>query len=149
MKELERRVQDLEARSARRSNDTAEQTSDNCGTSKFNDIKVSLPKKRKACDMDEIEPENCNGLLKGSSADSIVINMIDKEVSIKMRCLWSEGLLLKIMEALTNLQMNCHTVQSSNIEGILSIAIESKVCHGQALFSGQNQFKFFCQVLKY
>ncbi|KAM3321738.1 transcription factor EGL1 [Capsicum chacoense] len=126
MKELERRVQDLEARSARRSNDTAEQTSDNCGTSKFNDIKVSLPKKRKACDMDEIEPENCNGLLKGSSADSIVINMIDKEVSIKMRCLWSEGLLLKIMEALTNLQMNCHTVQSSNIEGILSIAIESK-----------------------
>lgn len=126
MKELERRVQELEARSARRSNDTAEQTSDNCGTSKFNDIKGSLPNKRKACDMDEIEPESCNGLLKGSSADSIVINMIDKEVSIKMRCLWSEGLLLKIMEALTDLQMDCHTVQSSNIDGILSIAIESK-----------------------
>ncbi|KAK4365371.1 hypothetical protein RND71_016729 [Anisodus tanguticus] len=126
MKELERRVQELEARSARRSNDTAEQTSDNCGTSKFNDIKGSLPNKRKACDMDEMEPESCNGLLKGSSADSIVINMIDKEVSIKMRCLWSEGLLLKIMETLTDLQMDCHTVQSSNIDGILSIAIESK-----------------------
>ncbi|KAJ8526926.1 hypothetical protein K7X08_029403 [Anisodus acutangulus] len=126
MKELERRVQELEARSARRSNDTAEQTSDNCGTSKFNDIKGSLPNKRKACDMDEMEPESCNGLLEGSSADSIVINMIDKEVSIKMRCLWSEGLLLKIMEALTDLHMDCHTVQSSNIDGILSIAIESK-----------------------
>lgn len=126
MKELERRVHELEARSARRSNDTAEQTSDNCGTSKFNDIKGSLPNKRKACDMDEIEPESCNGLLKGSSADSIVINMIDKEVSIKMRCLWSEGLLLKIMEALADLQMDCPTVQSSNIDGILSIAIESK-----------------------
>ncbi|KAK4338424.1 hypothetical protein RND71_042911 [Anisodus tanguticus] len=126
MKELERRVQELEARSARRSNDTAEQTSDNCGTSKFNDIKGSLPNKRKACDMDEMEPESCNGLLEGSSADSIVINMIDKEVSIKMRCLWSEGLLRKIMEALTDLHMDCHTVQSSNIDGILSIAIESK-----------------------
>lgn len=126
MKELERRVQDLEARSARRSNDTAEQTSDNCGTSKFDDIKGSLPNKRKACDMDEMEPESCNGLLKGSSANSIVINMIDKEVSIKMRCLWSEGLLLKIMETLTDLQLDCHTVQSSNIDGILSISIESK-----------------------
>ncbi|MCD9639474.1 endoglucanase 3 [Datura stramonium] len=126
MKELERRVQELEARSARRSNDTAEQTSDNCGTSKFNDIKGSLPNKRKACDMDEMEPESCNGILKCSSADTIVINMINKEVSIKMRCLWSEGLLLKIMEALTDLQMDCHTVQSSNIDGILSISIESK-----------------------
>ncbi|KAG5593220.1 hypothetical protein H5410_043734 [Solanum commersonii] len=37
--------------------------------------------------------------------------------------------------------MDCHTVQSSNIDGILSIAIESKVCHGGALFNGQNQFK--------
>ncbi|XP_055821548.1 transcription factor EGL1 isoform X2 [Solanum dulcamara] len=126
MKKLERRVQELEAKSARRSNDTAEQTSDNCGTSKFNDIKGSLPNKRKACDMDEMEPESCNGLLKRSSADSIVINMIDKEVSIKMSCLWSESLLLKIMEALRDLQMDCHTVQSSNIDGILSIAIESK-----------------------
>lgn len=126
MKELERRVQELEARSARRSNDTAEQTSDNCGTSKFNDIRGSLPNKRKAFDMDEMEPESCNGLLKRSSADSIVINMIDKEVSIKMSCLWSESLLLKIMEALTDLHMDCHTVQSSNIDGILSIAIESK-----------------------
>ncbi|CAN4127363.1 unnamed protein product [Withania somnifera] len=126
MKELERRVQELEARSARRSNDTAEQTSDNCGTSKFNDIKVLLPNKRKACDMDEMEPEICNGLLKGSSTDSIIINMIDKEISIKMRCLWNEGLLLKIMEALTDLQMDCHTVQSSSVNGILSIAIESK-----------------------
>nr|XP_009779732.1 PREDICTED: transcription factor GLABRA 3-like isoform X3 [Nicotiana sylvestris] len=124
MKELERRVQELEARSGKKTNDTAEQTSDNCGTSKFNDVNGSL--KRKACDMDEMEPESCNELLKGSSADGIVISMIDKEVSIKMRCLWSEGLLLKIMEALTDLQMDCHTVQSSKIDGILSIAIESK-----------------------
>lgn len=143
MKELERRVQELEARSARRSNDTAEQTSDNCGTSKFNDIRGSLPNKRKACDMDEIEPESSNGLLKCSSADSIVINMIDKEVSIKMSCLWSESLLLKIMEALTDLHMDCHTVQSSNLDGILSIAIESKVCQRRALFNGHNQFKKF------
>ncbi|CAN4077719.1 unnamed protein product [Withania somnifera] len=125
MKELERKVQELEARSARQSNDTAEQTSDNCGTSKFNNIKVPLPNKRKACDMD-VEPASCNRLLKGSSTDSIIINMINKEISIKMRCLWSEGLLLKIMEALTLLQMDCHTVHSSNIDGILSIVIESK-----------------------
>ncbi|KAK4347735.1 hypothetical protein RND71_034074 [Anisodus tanguticus] len=57
MKELERRVQELEARSARRSNDTAEQTSDNCGTSKFNDIKASLPNKRKACDWMKWNPK--------------------------------------------------------------------------------------------
>nr|AAC39455.1 bHLH transcription factor JAF13 [Petunia x hybrida] len=126
LKELERRVQDLEAKSGRRPNDVAEQTSDNCGTSKFNAIEESLPNKRKACEIVDLEPESRNGLLKGSSTDSIVINMIDKEVSIKMRCLSSEGLLFKIMEALTGLQMDCHTVQSSNIDGILSISIESK-----------------------
>nr|WIE96204.1 basic helix-loop-helix transcription factor [Loropetalum chinense var. rubrum] len=137
VKELERRVEELEScreltelEAARRikSQDTVERTCDNYGNNKTSNGKKPLINKRKACDIDETEPEINRVLLKdSSSSDNITVSMIEKDVVIEMRCPWRECLLLEIMDAVSNLRFDSHSVQSSTIDGILSVTIKSKL----------------------
>jgi hypothetical protein len=137
LKELERRVEELEscrelteveARTKRKSQDSVERTSDNYGNNKTNDIKKSLINKRKACDIDETEPERNYIVPKEGLTDNVIVSMTNREVLIQMRCPSREGVLLEIMDAVSNLQLDCHSVQSSTVEGMLSLIIKSKVC---------------------
>ncbi|CAK9142215.1 unnamed protein product [Ilex paraguariensis] len=138
LKELERRVEKLEsckeveALEARTRGkprgDSVERTSDNYGNNKFCNKKKTLINKRKACDIDEMEPEN-NGVLWSDSQndDDVTVSVTKKYVLIEMRCTWRESLLLEIMDAVSNLHLDSHTVQSSTVDGILSLTIRSKV----------------------
>ncbi|KAG6636782.1 transcription factor EGL1-like [Carya illinoinensis] len=129
LKELEKRVEeltDVEARTKRKSQDTVERTSDNYGNDIINNSKKPLINKRKACDIDETEPGINYNVPKESSTDNVTVSMINKEVLIEMRCPWKEGVLLEIMDVVSNLQLDCHSVQSSTIEGILSLTFKSK-----------------------
>lgn len=130
LKELERRVEeltDVEARTKRKSQDTVERTSDNYGNNIINNSKKPMINKRKACDIDETEPEINYNVSKESSTDNLTVGMINEEVLIEMRCPWKEGVLLEIMDVVSNLKLDCHSVQSSTIEGILSLTFKSKV----------------------
>ncbi|XP_059444029.1 transcription factor EGL1 [Corylus avellana] len=135
LKELERRVGELEsgrelteveARTKGKSQDSVERTSDNYGNNKTNNIKKPLINKRKACDIDETEPERNRVVPKEGSTDNVIVSMTNREVLIQMRCPWREGVLLEIMDAISNLQLDCHSVQSSTVEGTLSLNIKSK-----------------------
>ncbi|XP_040990256.1 transcription factor EGL1 isoform X2 [Juglans microcarpa x Juglans regia] len=135
VKELERRVEELgscrelaevEVRTKRKSQDTVERISDNCGDNNISNSKKPLINKRKACDIDETEPVINYNVSKESSTDTVTVSMINKEVLIEMRCPWKEGVLLEIMDAVSNLQLDCHSVQSSTSEGILLLTIKSK-----------------------
>lgn len=135
LKELERRVEDLEscrestkveAWPKRKQQDNVERTSDNYGNNKTSNGKKPLINKRKACDIVESEPErNYTGSKEGST-DDVIVNLINREVVIEMRCPWREGVLLEVMDAVSNLQLDCHSVQSSHTEGFLSLTIKSK-----------------------
>ncbi|KAG2677241.1 hypothetical protein I3760_12G089900 [Carya illinoinensis] len=142
VKELERRVEELgscrelaevEARTKRKSQDTVERISDNYGDSNVSNSKRPLINKRKACDIDETSNYNVS---KESSTDNVTVSMINKEVLIEMRCPWKEGVLLEIMDAVSNLQLDCHSVQSSASEGILSLTIKSKFKGSVVVSSG-------------
>ncbi|KAF5730002.1 transcription factor EGL1 [Tripterygium wilfordii] len=128
LQELERRVEELEsssrevaeteARTKWKAQEPSERTSGNYG----NTIKAVL-NKRKACDVDETEQDmNCVG----SYADNLIVSVSDKDVLIKMRCPWREGMLLDIMDAITNLHLDTHSVQSSTVDGMLSVTIKSQ-----------------------
>jgi hypothetical protein len=145
LKELERRVGELEssrelteveARTRGKSQDSVERTSDNYGNKKTNNIKKPLINKRKACDIDEMEPERNRVVPKEGSTDNVIVSMTNREVLIQMRCPWREGVLLEIMDAISNLQLDCHSVQSSIAEGMLSLNIKSKVCTQNHIKSG-------------
>lgn len=120
LKELERRVEELdsgrevsepEVRTRKPPKDSAERTSESCGHNKKPSIN-----KRKVRDIDEIkDPYNT------------AVSIIEKEVLIEIRCPWRDCLLLKIMDAISHLHLDSHSVQSTNSDGILSLTVKSKV----------------------
>ncbi|XVE57893.1 hypothetical protein DITRI_Ditri04bG0126800 [Diplodiscus trichospermus] len=128
VEELEscRELTELEARTKRKAPDHVEQTSNNYGSYKTTNGKKSSLNKRKACDIDEAEQEIEYVASKDGSTDNLTVSMNNKDFLIELRCAWREGIFLEIMDALNTLNLDCHSVQSSNTEGILSLTIKSK-----------------------
>ncbi|KAF6175116.1 hypothetical protein GIB67_022797 [Kingdonia uniflora] len=129
LKELERRVDELEscreiveefdARERKKHPDIAERTSDNYGTR----LKIN---KRKACDMDEMDPDLDWGLPEDVLTMDLTVQMVGNEVFIDIFCPWRECLILEIMDAVSNLQLDAHSVQSSTTHDTLTLNLKSK-----------------------
>ena len=142
LKELERRVEglescrdsaDLDPKTRRKLHDAREGTSDNYGNKKTGcNGKKPLLNKRKARDMDEAEPETNHVVPKDSPADNVAVRLKNKDVVIEIQCPWRDGVLLEIMDVLSNLRLDSHSVQSSTVDGIISLTIKSMV-RGQNL----------------
>lgn len=142
--ELESRLElpELEGRTNRKQKDSVERTSDNYGNDKISNRKTAL-NKRKASNIDEMEPEIEYVVLKDGSKDNLTVSINDKNVLIDIKCTWREGILIEIMDAISSLHLDSHSVQSSTGEGVLSVTIKSKVrkhettyitCHYLAVF---------------
>ncbi|XP_010241899.1 PREDICTED: transcription factor GLABRA 3-like isoform X2 [Nelumbo nucifera] len=135
LKDLERRIEELEsckelpefeARTRRKHPDMVERTSDNYGNNDISNGKKPSINKRKASDIDESEPELNQVLSTDCLAADVTVSMIGKEVLIEIRCPWRDCLFLDIMDAVSNLHLDAHTVQSSTVDGILSVTLKSK-----------------------
>ncbi|XP_022760207.1 transcription factor EGL1-like [Durio zibethinus] len=124
--ESSRELTELEERMKRKPQDHVERTSDNYGNNKITNGKKSSINKRKACDIDEAELEIDYVASKDGLTDNLTVSMNKKDFLIEFRCPWREGILLEIMDALSTLNLDCHSVQSSTTEGILSLTIKSK-----------------------
>ncbi|XP_031127277.1 transcription factor GLABRA 3-like [Ipomoea triloba] len=138
LRDLERRVRNVEPQTERLElearSDNAERTSDNCCAKSADKGKKIVPQKRKASDMEENSRGNHKDCMKnGSGHDVISVNMISKDVTIEMKCQWSEGMLIKIVQVLNNLHLDCHGIQSSNSDGILSVTIKAKMEGNKAI----------------
>lgn len=136
MKELEKKVEELEnfresaeiePKTKRQPQDTTERTSDNYGNDKTSSRKKPLLNKRKASDIYETEQEINYGVQEDGLAANITVSMKNNGVVIEIKCSWREGILLEIMDALSNLHLDSHSVQSSIKDGNLSLAIKSTV----------------------
>ncbi|KAM7260862.1 hypothetical protein ACFE04_026337 [Oxalis oulophora] len=135
--ELEARVEELEScmdsvdfetRPRRNHNhlEIVEQISDNCDFQKTDDnSKKQLLNKRKASDIDEHDMVilSKDGT---QSSPNVKVCIKEQEVIIEMECTYREYLLLDIMDAMNNLHLDAHTVQSSTQDGILSLTLKSK-----------------------
>ncbi|KAL8166958.1 hypothetical protein V2J09_008457 [Rumex salicifolius] len=140
LKELEARVEELEScinqsecevKARRKYVDVAEveQTSDNYHTKSRSDPKKLWANKRKACDIDENDPELEQGKtvpLDNKAPFDMNVKVREQEVIIEMRCPWREYLLLDIMDAVNSLCLDAHTVQSSTDDGVLILTLKSK-----------------------
>ncbi|XP_015955534.1 transcription factor GLABRA 3 [Arachis duranensis] len=137
LRKLEKRIKELEAhkdltdreaRTKRSPQDMVERTSDNYFNKTDNGNK-SMAKKRKSRDIDDTRPEiNSESLLKGSSTNDVAVNINENnEVVIEMKCPSRAGMFLKIMEAVSSLRLNFHSVQSSEVDGNLYFTLKSKL----------------------
>ncbi|KAA3468937.1 basic helix-loop-helix protein 062A [Gossypium australe] len=124
---LERRVAELESCRKLEARMKVERTSDNYGNNKTDNGKKSSLSKRKAYDVvDEADQEIGYVASKDGSTDNVTVSMNNKELLIEFKCPWREGILLEVMDALSILNLDCHSVQSSTTGGILSLTIKSK-----------------------
>ncbi|XP_042503404.1 transcription factor EGL1-like [Macadamia integrifolia] len=135
LKELERRVEELEscrelaeyeARERRKHPDIAERTSDNYVHRDIANERKTAINKRKASDIDETEVELDWASSKDGLAANLTVVMNEKEVLIDIRCSWRESLLLHIIDAISNLNLDVQMVQSSTVDGILILSIKSE-----------------------
>lgn len=134
LKELEKRVEELEsckeiveveARERRKHPDIAERTSDNYGSSEGTNRRKTSANKRKASEIEEAEGEH-DHWVKDSVVD-INVTVIEKEVMLEMNCPWRDSLLLDIVDALSNIHLDAHTVQSSTQNGVLTLTLKAMV----------------------
>lgn len=133
LKELEKRVEELEsckeiveieARERRKHPDVAERTSDNYGNNEDTNRRKTLANKRKASDIEESEAEH-DHWVKDSVVD-INVTVIEKEVTLEMNCPWRDRLLLDIVDAISHIHLDAHSVQSSTVNGILTLTLKAK-----------------------
>lgn len=149
LKELEQRVEELEAckesgeseaRHRRKHPDITERTSDNYGHNEIANGKKPSINKRKAANIDAADAE-LNWVLSKDNLADMTVTIIEKEVLIEMRCPWRECLLLEIVDAMSTLHLDAHSVQSSTADGILTLKLRSKVrCP-------KNSIRSFCNII--
>lgn len=135
LKELEARVEELEScidlseheeRARKKFHDMVEKISDNYENGSGSS-KRAWVNKRKASDIDESsDPELSSVVPKNGPLLDIKVSVKENEVLIQMSCPWREYLLLDIIDALNNLDMEAHSVQSSTVDGILTVTLQSK-----------------------
>lgn len=130
LKELEAQIQEFEscsdlleseARTGTTFPDMVEHISDNYG---------SKPRlyKRKACYIDETDMDpDVVAISKNDIPLDMKVHIHEHEVLIEMTCLSREYILLDIIEAINNLNLDAHSVQSEIRDGVLTLTLKSKV----------------------
>ncbi|XP_071702496.1 transcription factor EGL1 [Rutidosis leptorrhynchoides] len=106
LKSLEKKVKALQ--SLKKSHDVRERISDNYAN-----------KRKASCDLEDIQEE--------SSSDCITVSAIEKNVTIEIRCRWRDNMMVQVFDAMSSLNLECHSVNSSTVDGILTLSIESKL----------------------
>lgn len=134
---LEARVQELETcmdslyyeeRFRRKYLDMVEQTSDNYDYEKIEGSLKPSTNKRKACEMDETDLKLKNDFPKVGRKLDVKVSMEEHEVLVDMHCPYREYILVDVMDALNDLQLDAYSVQSSDHNGLFSLTLKSKVC---------------------
>lgn len=134
---LEARVQELETcmdslyyeeRFRRKYLDMVEQTSDNYDYEKIEGSLKPLTNKRKACEMDETDLKLKHDFPKVGHKLDVKVSMEEHEVLIDMHCPYREYILVDVVDALNDLQLDAYSVQSSDHNGFFSLTLKSKVC---------------------
>ncbi|KAJ4877124.1 Transcription factor EGL1 [Raphanus sativus] len=128
LQELQRRVQELEscrestgkemrmAIKRKKMEDEDERVSANCLKSKRKESESDV-------NVEEDEPADTGyaGL-----TDNLRIGSFGNEVVIELRCAWREGILLEIMDVISDLNLDSHSVQSSTGDGLLCLTVNCK-----------------------
>lgn len=122
--ESQKELVDVEAR--KRSCKVIESTSDNYGDKRESNYKKQVLKKRKGSGTSDMNAEN-QFHQEDNGTDDVKVSKTGKGIVIDIKCPWREELFVDIMGAISNLHLDSHSVQSSKIDGNLSLTINSKV----------------------
>ncbi|CAH9120869.1 unnamed protein product [Cuscuta epithymum] len=135
LKELERRCREVESHKDSRTRGVSDDGDDDNDDDMDKGNSLSQKGKNED-DMEECPHDNNKGFAKNGLAHGVNISVNEDNVMIEMRCVWSEGILIKIVEALNHMHLVCREIQSSNTDGILFVTIKAKIEELKAASTG-------------
>uniref|UniRef100_A0A166FMF6 BHLH domain-containing protein n=1 Tax=Daucus carota subsp. sativus TaxID=79200 RepID=A0A166FMF6_DAUCS len=124
--ESQKELVDVEARRGKRIFNVIESTSDNYGDMRVSYSKKQVLNKRKGSGTNAMNAIN-QLHQEDNKTDDVKVSKTGKGIVIEIECPWREELFVDIMGAINNLHLDSHSVQSSKIDGNLSLTINSKV----------------------
>ncbi|GAB2273913.1 endoglucanase 3 [Dionaea muscipula] len=140
LERLKKRVEELESRrdvskyagrrTKRKLQDMAERTSDNYHNNKT----CWGSSKRK--DIDEGMQEMIHISYTDDLCEDILITTVEEDIVVELTFPWRECLLFEIIDTLSNLHLDSYAVQSSTVDGILSVTAKSKIRGSNGVSAG-------------
>uniref|UniRef100_A0A7N0VAP0 Transcription factor MYC/MYB N-terminal domain-containing protein n=1 Tax=Kalanchoe fedtschenkoi TaxID=63787 RepID=A0A7N0VAP0_KALFE len=123
VQEVEARVEELQSSTVMALNETQ-----NRKKSAESSKKTWIHKRKASHVEDGTEDSELNDhiSLKEGSVFDMEVRIEEQEVSIEIRCGWRDNLLLDIMDAINNLHLEAHSVQSSTHDDIFTLSVNSK-----------------------
>ncbi|KAL5214599.1 hypothetical protein ABZP36_003751 [Zizania latifolia] len=134
LRELERRVEELESKSepSRRPTETRVRRCRGIAGEK-----VTAGAKRKAT-----TPEVANGgdddheTERARHSSNLNVTIMDKEVLLEVHCGWKELLMTRVFDAIKSLSLDVLSVQASTLNGLLGLKIQAKFASSAAVEPG-------------
>jgi hypothetical protein len=137
LKELERRVEELESTSKQESTTQPSETRLGGRHNHSNEIiqkRVSGAKRKKTSGLsDDMEREH-HWVLSKDGSSNVNVTVTDKDVLLEMHCQWEELLMTRVFDAIKTLHLDVVSVQASTPDGFMGMKIRAKVSCNQKYY---------------
>jgi hypothetical protein len=131
LKELERRVEELDSTSKERTTRPSE-TRLSGRHNHSNEIiqkRVSGAKRKKASEFsDDMEREH-HWVLYKDGCSNVTVTVTDKDVFFEVHCQWEELLMTRVFDAIKTLHLDVVSVQASTRDDFMGMKVRAKVHH--------------------
>ncbi|KAK1292025.1 Transcription factor TT8 [Acorus calamus] len=125
VKQLRRKIQDLELRNKQMESHKLDDTPNDCVTNTSNRIRLPLTEKRKLRAVGGSGTAMAKPVAVPST--NIQVSIIETDALLELQCPYREGLLLEIMQTLAGLQLETTGVRSSSTNGAFVAELRAKV----------------------
>jgi hypothetical protein len=134
LKELERRVEELDSTSKERTTRPSETRLCGCHNDHSNEIiqkRVSGAKRKKTSELsDDMEREH-HWVLSKDGSSTVTVTVTDKDVLLEVHCQWEKSLMTRVFDAIKTHHLEVVSVQASTRDGFMGMKIRAKVPHNQ------------------
>ncbi|KAG8065696.1 hypothetical protein GUJ93_ZPchr0004g39289 [Zizania palustris] len=126
LRELERRVEELESKSEQPSRRPTETRVRRCRGIAGKKV-TGAGAKRKASQQEVADGGDDHEAERARHSSNLNVTVMDKEVLLEVHCGWKELLMTRVFDAIKSLSLDVLSVQASTLNGLLGLKIQAKV----------------------
>jgi hypothetical protein len=131
LKELERRVQDLESTSRERITRPSEARQSGHHSNEIIEKRVSGAKRKKVSELSDDTVREHHWVLSNDGTSNVTVTVTDKDVLLEVHCQWEELLMARVFDAMKTLHLDVLSVEASTPDGFMGLKIRAQVSHSQ------------------
>jgi hypothetical protein len=129
LKELKRRVQDLESTSRERITRPSETRQSEHHNNEIIEMRVSEAMRKKASELSDDTEREHHWVLSNDGSSNVTVAVSDKDVFLEVHCQWEELLMTRVFDAMKTLHLDVLSVEASTPDGFMGLKIRAQVPH--------------------